>query len=289
MPTSTHRKKIVWLAATALLGWIVVEQVPAIGAAVLLHPWRRVIPRRAPPPCVNATFEGSGGIAIRGWRCVPSTEPLGTVVFLHGLADNRMSGAGVVARFVSRGFEAVTYDSRAHGESGGDFCTYGYYEKDDLRRVITGLGRRRVAVIGHSLGGAVALQAAAEDDRIATVIAVESFSDLRTVAGERAFYLPGLLVERAFRYAEKKGVFDASSVSPVKAAARIKVPVYVIHGTDDDATPPEHSRRIHAALAGPKKLLLVEGARHTQSLARREVWDTIEKWIDEEGRPGMWH
>jgi pimeloyl-ACP methyl ester carboxylesterase len=202
-------------------------------------------------------------------------------VFLHGVADNRLSGAGVVARFVSRGFEAVTYDSRAHGESGGDFCTYGYYEKDDLRRVITALGRRRVAVIGHSLGGAVALQAAAEDERIGTVVAVESFSDLRTVAGERAFYLPAFLVERAFRYAEERGVFQASGVSPVKAAAKITVPVLVIHGTADDATSPEHSKRIYEALAGPKRLILVDGARHTQSLARADVWDTIDKWIDE--------
>lgn len=277
-----RRATILWLgAATALLGWLLVSQIPAIAAGALLHPWRRVIGRLPPAPCVDATFEGAGGIAIRGWRCVPSTPPVGTVVFLHGVADNRMSGAGVVKRFVSRGFEAVTYDSRAHGESGGDFCTYGYYEKDDLRRVLTAIDARRVVVIGHSLGGAVALQAAAEDDRIATVIAVESFSDLRTVAGERAFYLPAWLVAKAFRYAEEKGTFHASLVSPEKAAARIKVPVLVIHGTADDATSPEHSVRIHAALAGPKRLVLVEGAGHTQSLARADIWDTIEKWIDE--------
>ena len=270
-----------WFGIVAvLLGWFVVSQVPAIAAAALLHPWRRAIPRLPPAPCVNATFEGAGGIAIRGWRCVPSAPPAGTVVFLHGVADNRMSGAGVVTRFLSRGFEAVTYDSRAHGESGGDFCTYGYHEKDDLRRVITALGARRVVVIGHSLGGAVALQAAAEDDRIASVIAVESFSDLQTVAGERAFYLPAWLVVRAFRYAEQKGAFKASSVSPEQAASRIKVPVFVIHGTADNSTSPEHAKRIHAALAGPKRLLLVDGARHTQSLARPEVWNAIDQWID---------
>jgi pimeloyl-ACP methyl ester carboxylesterase len=192
-----------------------------------------------------------------------------------------MSGAGVITRFVSRGFETVTYDSRAHGESGGEYCTYGYYEKGDLKRVLTAIGATRVAVIGHSLGGAVALQAAAEDDRIATVIAVESFSDLRTVAGERAFYLPAWLVAKAFEYAEEKGTFQASRVSPEKAAARIKVPVFVIHGTADDATSPEHSLRIHGALAGPKKLMLVDGARHAQSLARPEAWGAIEGWIDD--------
>ena len=264
-----------------LLVIVVVTNAPAIAAGALLHPYRWKTNVAAPAGCVDATFEGTGGVQLRGWQCSPATAAKGTLVYLHGVADNRGSGAGVVRRFLDRGLEVIAYDSRAHGDSDGDVCTYGYYEKDDLRRVITALKRDRVVLLGHSLGGAVALQTAAEDDRVVGVVAVESFSDLRTVAGERAFYLPGLLVERAFRYAEEKGVFEASSVSPVKAAARIKVPVYVIHGTEDDATSPEHSRRIYAALAGPKKLLLVEGARHAQSLARGEVWDTIEKWIDQ--------
>jgi hypothetical protein len=264
-----------------LLVIVVVTNAPAIAAGALLHPYRWKTNVAAPAGCVDATFEGAGGVQLRGWQCRPPTAAKGTLVYLHGVADNRGSGAGVVRRFLDRGLEVIAYDSRAHGDSDGDVCTYGYYEKDDLRRVITTLKRDRVVLLGHSLGGAVALQTAAEDDRAVGVVAVESFSDLRTVAGERAFYLPGLLVERAFRYAEEKGVFEASSVSPVKAAARIKVPVYVIHGSEDDATSPEHSRRIYAALAGPKKLLLVEGARHAQSLARSEVWDTIETWIDE--------
>jgi pimeloyl-ACP methyl ester carboxylesterase len=146
---------------------------------------------------------------------------------------------------------------------------------------MTASGSDRFLLFGHSLGAAVALQAAADDPRVIGVVAVESFSDLRSVAGDRAFYLPSFLFERAFRYAEEKGVFDASSVSPERAAARIKAPVLVIHGSADDATSPEHSKRIYAALTGPKKLLLVDGAGHAQSLARADVWDAIDKWMDD--------
>ena len=51
----------------------------------------------------------------------------------------------------------VAYDSRGHGESGGAFCTYGFLEKRDLRRVIDIMPPRPVVLIGASLGGAVAL------------------------------------------------------------------------------------------------------------------------------------
>lgn len=282
MPVTTRKAAlIVVLAVVALFVMVVVANAPAIAAGALLHPYKWRTDKAPPDGCVDRIFEGAGGVRLRGWHCTPRRTSRGTLIYLHGVADNRGSGAGVVQRFVNRGLEVIAYDSRAHGDSDGDICTYGFYEKEDLRRVITAVQRDRVVLLGHSLGGAVALQAAADDPRIIGVVAVESFSDLRTVAGERAFYLPGLLVERAFRYAEEKGVFDASSVSPVKAAARIKVPVYVIHGSKDDATSPEHSRRIYAALAGPKELLLVEGARHNGSLARGDVWATIDKWLDD--------
>jgi dipeptidyl aminopeptidase/acylaminoacyl peptidase len=68
-------------------------------------------------------------------------------------------------------------------------------------------------------------------------------------------------------------------VSALAAAAKITVPVFLIHGDADVETPPNHSRRVFAALRGPKRLLLVPGAPHNGSL-RSEVWDEIERWID---------
>jgi len=55
--------------------------------------------------------------------------------------------------------------------------------------------------------------------------------------------------------------------------------VLLIHGADDRETPPEHSRRIEAALAGPRRLLLVPGAGHGGALAGREAWDVIGAWL----------
>ena len=174
----------------------------------------------------------------------------------------------------------MAYDSRAHGESAGDFCTYGFNEKRDLRRVIDQVESGPVVVIGSSLGAAVGLQAAAEDPRISAVVAAESFSDLKTVATERApwFFTDGA-IRRSFALAERLGHFRVEEVSPVAAAARIHVPVFLIHGADDRETPPEHSRRIFDALGGPKRLLILEGAGHNQSL-QPSTWAEIENWLE---------
>jgi alpha-beta hydrolase superfamily lysophospholipase len=186
----------------------------------------------------------------------------------------------VAERFVAQGFDALIYDSRAHGESDGTACTYGYYEKSDLTHAIDLAPSKPVVAIGVSLGGAVALQAAAEDRRIATVIAVATFCDLRTVAMERApFFASKRNIEAAFRLAELRAHFRVDDVSPVASAARITVPVLLIHGQADKETPSWHSQRVFDALVGEKRLLLVPGAGHNDAL-RANVWLEIEAWID---------
>ncbi len=44
--------------------------------------------------------------------------------------------------------------------------------------------------------------------------------------------------------------------------------------------PPDHSRRLFAALSGPKRLILVPGASHGRSLGGKDVWKQIDQWID---------
>ena len=202
-------------------------------------------------------------------------------MYLHGIADNRASAAGVIQRFTPKGFDVIAFDSRAHGESEGTACTYGYFEKYDLRRIVDSIPQGATILIGTSLGAAVALQEAAEDSRISAIVAAESYSDLRTVATERApFVFTHRAIEKAFTLAEQEGHFRIDAVSPSQAAAKVRAPVLLIHGDSDIDTRPDHSRRILAALHGPKRLILVRGAHHNESL-RGDVWDQVERWLDE--------
>jgi pimeloyl-ACP methyl ester carboxylesterase len=253
-------------------------QLPAIGAGGLLHPGRTVSQRSAPSGCREEMLQGAG-VRLTAWRCSATPPSRGTVVYLHGIADNRSSAAGAIARFLPRRFDVIAYDSRAHGGSDGDACTYGFFEKEDLRRVLLTVGPGPVVLIGASLGAAVALQATAVEPRISAVVAAETFSDLRTVASERApWFFARRQVDGAFAIAEAQAHFQVDAVSPEEAAARIRIPVLLIHGAADVDTPPAHSERVFAALRGPKQLLLVPGAHHNQSL-NSEIWQQIERWV----------
>ncbi len=256
------------------------NQLPALGAGGLLYPLRRTANVAPPAPCEEALFHGAG-VNLKGWRCRATAPRRGAIVYLHGVADNRASAVGVIERFVPRGFDVIAYDSRAHGESEGTVCTYGFFERDDLRSVVDTIEAGQVVLIGTSLGAAVALQHAARDTRASAVVAAETFSDLRTVATERApFFFTPEAIRRAFELAEAQGAFQVDAVSPLRAAAQISVPVLLVHGEADVNTPPAHSQRVYAALAGPKRLILAPHAGHNGSLIP-EVWTQIEQWLDE--------
>jgi pimeloyl-ACP methyl ester carboxylesterase len=276
-----------WTFALAIVGVIltmiaglVLTQLPVIGAGGLLHPARTRVVRAAPATCRDAAFAGAG-VTLRGWRCSANGVRRGTIVYLHGTADNRTSSAGVIRRFGPRGFDVIAYDSRGHGESGGAICTYGFFEKHDLHGVLDTIGSGPIVLLGTSLGGAVALQEAVDDRRVTAVIAAETFTYLRTIAAERApFFFTKGTIRRAFQVAAEQGHFDVDAVSPERAAADITVPVLLVHGAMDIDTRPEHSQRVFAALRGPKRLILVPNAAHNGSL-RPAVWLEIERWLDE--------
>jgi uncharacterized protein len=280
--------KVVIIIILAIAFSIVLSQSPSIAADALLHPMRRQISQARPDGCKDVSFKVGidKNLNLKGWECeakISDRENIGTIVYLHGVADNRSVATGIIPRFTARGFKVIAYDSRAHGESDGENCTYGYYEKDDLRIILNTLGNRikePIILMGNSMGGAVALQAAEKEPRISGIVAAESFSDLRTVVRDRSpTILSNDFLNRGFAIAEERGQFIADEVSPVKAAKQIAASVLLIHGADDSETKPEHSQHIFDALNSPKEIILVKGKGHNQSLDSDEVWQKIEQWV----------
>jgi pimeloyl-ACP methyl ester carboxylesterase len=220
---------------------------------------------------------------LSGWQCTATHHRRGiTLVYLHGIGDNRSSSVGIIQHFLPLGYDVIAYDSRGHGLSGGDRCTYGYFEKEDLRRVIDQAGADRVILFGGSLGAAVALQTAPLEPKVRAVVAMSTFSDLRTVATQRAavIHFPSFAIDWAFERSERDGQFVVDEASPLRAAPRITVPVLLIHGAADHNTPPSHSAAVFAALRGPKQLLIVPSAGHNDVL-RPALWPQIDSWLEE--------
>jgi fermentation-respiration switch protein FrsA (DUF1100 family) len=123
------------------------------------------------------------------------------------------------------------------------------------------------------MGAAIALQVAAHNEWIRAVWADSPFASLRRVSAEfleRVTRLPGSLLNpvvwTTVQVANYRGKFDVLAVDPLALAAKIKCPVYLVHGTADQLIATAHSQNIHDALGGERHLWLIEGARHARGV-----------------------
>ena len=101
------------------------------------------------------------------------------------------------------------------------------------------------------------------------------------MARERApFFASEGNIRNALSQAEQQARFVVDEVSPERAAARLSIPVLVIHGADDDETSASHSERVHAALKGPKRLVLIPNAGHATPLDET-TWKVIDEFLED--------
>lgn len=259
-----------------------------VGPTLLLKPRRRnadfyrALGRPATPGEAGLKHEEiivrtPDGIRLHCWFVRSRGPAAATVVYLHGVADCKIDGIPL-ARFLSdNGYHVFLYDSRRHGESDGSFCTYGYYEKNDVVSVIDyvrsrpDLAASTVALFGTSMGAAVAIQAAAIDPRIRAVVAENSFATLRSIFDDYQrrmiklpfHYLRNLVIKRSELIAR----FRANDVSPLDAVRNLSIPLLVIAGERDALINAEYSRRIFAAAGEPKEFYPIPGASHSDTWA----------------------
>jgi dipeptidyl aminopeptidase/acylaminoacyl peptidase len=204
-------------------------------------------------------------------------RPSPTIVFVHGRSANWTEALPMAERFYVDGYNVVLWART------GRTIQYGDAGIQDVLRVVEYVRRhpavdpKKILVFGLSLGAAIALGAAAEDNKrqIAAVIADSPYSDLQSVALHylTAFgYIPKLVAWPAafvtFRVAEAVHHVQFKSCNPIDWARRIQCPVLLIHGKDDSRVLPEHSARLFDAIPSRKDLWLVESAGHTQAFVR---------------------
>jgi uncharacterized protein len=260
-----------------------------VGPAMLLKPHRRTIdyyrrftsilhPSDLSLPHEEVLIKTAEGLTLSGWFIPAGEAAQGTVLFLHGVSECKIVGLPLAKRLHEVGFNVFLHDSRRHGDSDGCFCTYGFYEKLDVSTIINYLESRkdvtlgRIGLMGSSMGAAVAIQVAALDTRIASVVAESGFASLRKVYDEYQkrmtkipwHYLRNLVIKRSEHIAH----FKASLVSPAEAVKHVHVPLLIMHGAADNKIPAEASEIVYRNANEPKELWLIPGAKHNDMVEK---------------------
>jgi alpha-beta hydrolase superfamily lysophospholipase len=226
------------------------------------------------------TFSSPATATIHGWF-LPGQRGGGAVVLLHAMHGNRWSMVRR-ARFLSRhGFSVLLFDFHAHGESSGDWITFGHLETLDAQAAVAFMRQRvpgeHVGVIGVSLGAAAALLGPAPLPADALVL--ESvYYDIHHVVANRLRSLLGplgsmmsALVEDEMQPILGIGLGD---LRPIERIRTVTGAVFVLSGTADTRTTIDEARQLYERAPDPKRFWAVEGAGHGDL----EVYDSQAYW-----------
>lgn len=203
------------------------------------------------------------------------------LVFCHGLvSDKEGSYEGRCERAVEEGYSAVRFDVRGCGESDGGFGQSSLSSRlADLAAVVDHLDPDSYVVVGSSFGGAVALLAAAVDDRVtavATRAPVTSTERLAALQGPdgTASLGDGYTLEPAF-------FADLATHDMQATLSSIAVPVAIVHGDEDASVPVTDSVAALESLTGEVYFERVAGEGHRFSRAgERRFRNRLFQWLD---------
>ncbi|MGB0422900.1 MAG: alpha/beta hydrolase [Flavobacteriales bacterium] len=213
----------------------------------------------------------SGKVKLSGYFAVQEKTNDKTVVILHGVGGVSTDLKKELSLFLDAGYNVAALDARAHGNSEGGFCTYGYHEVSDYSMLLNELekkfGQKKFAIYGHSMGAAVAVQCAASDDRFKALLAFAPFKNLEDVSLEymdRLFGFRSTFLNTWMLWAaECRADFNSEDVSPEESAKKVNCPTLIAHGLKDVHIPLSHAEAIHKQIKHPSKYFVpIEEANH---------------------------
>ncbi len=199
-----------------------------------------------------------GGDQLAGWWVRSKDPQARTLLYLHGNAGNVAANAEHVVRLYGTGLNVFIFDYRGYGDSTGGPPREKFVYEDAERAWRYLVGERKIppgdiAIYGHSLGGAIAIDLASKHPEAGALVTESTFTSVaRACEGHFYSYLPIrlILTER----------FD--SISKIMS---IHLPKLILHGQADAMMPPRMAQQLYDAAPDPKQLALIAGGGHENS------------------------
>ncbi len=226
----------------------------------------------------NENFLAADGTHLNAWFLPAQGDVKGTVLFLHGNAENISTHFNSVVWLPKQGYNVLALDYRGYGASDGVPSLAGAQQDIDaaLRHLLThkNVDPKRIVIFGQSLGGSLAVFYSAHStyrSSIHAIIIDSAFSDYRLIAREN---LAKFTLTWPFQWLPWLVIDD--DYAPIDAIDMLSpIPLLIIHGNQDVAVSVQHAHRLFQQAKQPKELLIVPNAGHIQSLGNPVVRERL--------------
>jgi fermentation-respiration switch protein FrsA (DUF1100 family) len=202
------------------------------------------------------------------------------MLILHGAGSRKENHADFARMCAAGGWAALAYDQRGHGDATDDMGPAALGDVTRMARFlgdVDGVDGRRICARGSSMGGFMAIHAAATSDSIGGVIAICPAGEEHLLRGLREDDLD-------FRAGpEARAALSAwLAEHDLREAARLMgaKPLILLHARGDERIPSGWSVELHDAKPDPVKLIVLPGGHHRSVQHDQELQSVALSWMD---------
>nr|WP_281347117.1 alpha/beta hydrolase [Virgibacillus doumboii] len=214
------------------------------------------------------------------------------VILAHGFRSTGDDMGKFAKMYYEEGFDILLPDARGHGKSEGDYIGYGWHDRLDyldwIDLLIEEYGSEDIILHGNSMGAATVLMTSGEDlpEEVKGIVADSGYT---TVKDELAYQLQHIYGLPSFPLLDVTSVITkiragyflgkGSSIAQVK---KNTLPLFIIHGEEDELVPTEMAHEIYDVAGGEKELWIVSDAGHTKAFdnVTKEYQDRVMGFVD---------
>ena len=212
------------------------------------------------------------GLKLRG-RYYEFSPNAPVELMFHGYrGSSERDLCGGVQRCFKLGRSALLVDQRAHGNSDGHVISFGVNERKDCLAWVDFMVKKfgpdvKIIMTGISMGASTVMMAAGEalPANVVSVLADCGYSSQKEIikAVIRKMKLPADLLYPFVKLGARIfGGFCLEETTPLEAMKKCKVPIFFVHGENDDFVPCQMSWECYEACNAPKEIFTVPGAGH---------------------------
>ncbi len=239
-------------------------------------------------PCEEVRIPAVDGGRLYGWW-IPGREGAPTLVLIHGWSRNTQRMLPYIRALHPLGYNLLAFDARNHGNSSPYARPTVYSFAEDAAAAVRFVAQEKpaaaakIGLIGLSIGGGGAIDAAALDERIACVVTVGAVGHpVWTMLPEfQKRGIPEGAARLLFKAMELRYGLNFERIAPVHNIARTRARILLIHGERDETIALSQAEALRDA-GDPQRVRLwvVPGKGHSDCHTHPEFWERVTAFLE---------